>query len=435
MARFLSAGAARLCGRRGTAVAPAAGPPPWKGALLSRPHKEQHAVRCASLSAERPPAFVGADVAEVETPALLVDLDALEANCRSLKHRMEAYPTVSIRPHCKAHKCAEIAKLQMELLGATGVCCQKLAEVEAMVEGGVTDILLSNELVSPPKISRLAAMAAGGAKLSLCVDDLGNVAAVSEAAARAGAEIELLVDCNVGQDRCGVDEPEDALRLAEAILAAPGVTFGGIQAYHGGIQHVRGARDRAGAVAAVADRTRRFVDCLTARSLPLASITGAGTGTFEEHAASGVFTEVQPGSFCFGDADYARNLRPDGSAGGEWEQSLWVLASVMSRNEAHGRAVLDAGTKAVSLDSGPPLVPEAQTGGVTVEYRGGGDEHGVLLWPEVWQVPTELPPVGAVLKLMPGHCDPTVNLYDWIVATRGDRVEAVWQIRGRGPGL
>jgi len=333
----------------------------------------------------------------------------------------------------QAHKCAEVALLQMKLLGAKGVCCQKLTEVEAMVEGGVTDVLLSNEIVSVPKIRRLLELAKT-ARLGLCVDNLQNVKTISGEAKRMGSAIELLVDCNVGQDRCGVESPDEALALTEAILEAPGVSFGGLQAYHGGIQHVRSEADRSAAVQQVAERAQTFVDALSLRNIPIPIVTGAGTGTYKQHADSGVFNEVQPGSFCFGDADYGRNLNADGSLG-EWEQSLWVLATVMSRNESANRVVLDAGLKAISLDSGPPIVPESQTDGVTVEFKSGGDEHGVLLWPEVWQVPTRLPELGAQIRLMPGHCDPTVNLYDWLVAYRGGTVEHVWAIRGRGPGL
>jgi len=401
---------------------------------LAPPPRVPEGVRCASISATRPPAEIGDSVSSIETPALMVDLNAFEANCASLQIRMQAYPTVSVRPHVKAHKCAEIAHTQLKLLGAKGVCCQKLSEAEAMVEGGIHDVLLSNEIVSLPKIRRMAALAASGAKISVCVDDLSNIHTIAEEARQADTSIELLVDINVGQDRCGVDTPEEALQLTEAILGAEGVSFGGIQAYHGGIQHVRDPRSRAAAVQHVLNRTEVFMDKITMQNIPLRVVTGAGTGTFEEHAESGLFTEVQPGSFCFGDADYARNVSREGELG-EWQQSLWVLTTAMSRNEARSSIIVDAGMKAVSLDSGPPIVPETQTEGVAVEYRSGGDEHGMLLWPEVWQLPTELPPIGHMFRLIPGHCDPTVNLYDWIVAVRDDQVVDVWPIRGRGPGL
>jgi len=347
---------------------------------------------------------------------------------------MQQYPTVTVRPHCKAHKSPHLAILQMELLGAPGVCCQKLSEAETMVGARVGDVLLSNEVVAPPKIRRLAALAAGGARVSVCVDDLDNVRALSDEAVRAETQLNVLVDVNVGQDRCGVDSPEEALRLVEAILEAPGIAFGGIQAYHGGIQHIRSYEQRSRAVDKVVELTTTYVDAIANQDIPIPCVTGGGTGTFEEHAASGVFTEVQPGSFCFGDADYARNITADGRLG-EWEQSLWVLGTVISRSEGRNCAVLDTGMKAVSLDSGPPLVPESETDGITVEFKSGGDEHGILLYPEVWQMPTELPALGRTVRLMPGHCDPTVNLHDWIVAYRGDRVEAVWPIAARGPGV
>mmetsp|Transcript_27126 Transcript_27126/g.59241 ORF Transcript_27126/g.59241 Transcript_27126/m.59241 type:complete len:427 (+) Transcript_27126:3-1283(+) len=389
-----------------------------------------------SLSASRAPARVGDSLHDVDTPALLVDLNAFERNCSKLAWVMSLWPKVNIRPHCKAHKTAEVAHLQLKLLGAQaqGVCCQKVSEAEAMAEGGITDILLSNEVVAPRKISRLLGLAAAGARISVCVESEENLRAVGTEAARRGVQVGVLLEVNVGQNRCGIDRVEDVLTLGQAAVRCEGVKLLGIQAYHGGLQHVRTPAERVDKVGQVVEKARSVVAAMKAAGLPCDVVTGGGSGSYRVEAASGVYTEVQPGSFCFGDADYARNTQEDGSVG-EWEQSLWVHTQVMSRSEARAMVVVDAGMKAISLDSGPPRLPTSFTDGVQVEYQSGGDEHGKLLWPQaVWQLPLQLPPVGTLLKLQPGHCDPTTNMYDWLMAYRGEVVEDVWSIRGRGPG-
>ncbi|GLC42545.1 hypothetical protein PLESTB_001112000 [Pleodorina starrii] len=413
-------------------------------------------LRCnATISANRPPATVGNRLADVDTPALLLDLDAFECNCEKLHRTMELYPAVAVRPHAKAHKSADVARIQLQLLGAKGVCCQKVVEAEAMAEGGIGDLLLSNEVVSPRKIDRLAGLAAAGARVGVCFESVDNLRRLNSAAAAAGTSLDVLVELNVGQDRCGVDSPAEVVALARAVARLDNVRFAGLQAYHGGLQHVRDPRDRAQRVGKVVERARAAVEALAAAGIACETVTGGGTGTYKLEAASGVFTEVQPGSFAFNDADYSRNSQDDGSLG-EWEQSLWVLTQVMSVSPSRGLAVVDAGTKAVSLDSGPPQLPPryGELYGTTLEYVSGGDEHGKLLWPQgAYQLPMQLPPVGSLLQLQPGHCDPTVNLYDWIVAVRShkagggagagagaaaaeddSRVVAVWPVRGRGPG-
>ncbi|GFR41887.1 hypothetical protein Agub_g2671, partial [Astrephomene gubernaculifera] len=379
------------------------------------------AGRCyATISASRPPAKVGDYAQDVDTPALLLDLDAFERNCQRLRQVMAQYPGVAVRPHAKAHKCAPVAQLQLRLLGAAGVCCQKVVEAEAMAEGGVTDILLSNQVVAPRKIDRLVGLAAAGARMAVVVDSEANVRQLAAAAATRGSVLEVLVELNVGQDRCGVDAPAAAVALARAVAACDSLRWGGLQAYHGGLQHVRDPRVRAQRVGQVALRVRAAVAALGAAGLGCERVTGGGSGTYRLDAASGVFSEVQPGSFALGDADYSRNVQADGSEG-EWEQSLWVLTQVTSLSPSRGLAVVDAGTKALSLDSGPPrLHPDfVRQYGTELEYGSGGDEHGKLMWPQgAYQLPPALPPLGSLLKLQPGHCDPTVNLYDWIVAVR-----------------
>ncbi|MFI4987619.1 MAG: DSD1 family PLP-dependent enzyme [Alphaproteobacteria bacterium] len=370
----------------------------------------------------RPPAEIGMPLAQVETPALLVDLEALERNLSHLAGRARELG-VRLRPHAKTHKTAAIARKQVAL-GAVGVCCQTVREAEAMVAGGIADVQVSNEVAGGGKLARLAALARE-ARVAVCADDADNIAALADAARSYGVVLDVLVEINVGGNRCGVEPGEAALALAERVARAPGLRFRGLQAYHGSAQHIRGHEERRTAIAGAVEKAARTAALLASRGLPCQVVAGAGTGSYPFEAASGVYNELQAGSYVFMDADYARNLDADGKAVREFEHALFVYATVMSK-PAEERAVLDAGLKAVSVDSGLPRLAERED----AEYVRASDEHGVLKL-----APGNRPLLlGDKLRLIPGHCDPTVNLHDWFVAYRGERVEALWPI-ARGPGL
>ena len=364
-----------------------------------------------------PPAAVGAPLDEVDTPALVIELDAFERNLKRLAQAVEGRG-VRVRAHAKTHKCPQIALRQIAA-GAVGVCCQKVSEAEAMVEGGVADVLVSNEIVGARKLERLAALARR-ARIGVCADDAGNVHALSQAAQRAGATLEVYVEIDVGARRCGVAPGAPALALAREIAALPGLRFAGLQAYHGAAQHLRTTGERRDAIARAAAAAKQTRHLLESGGLACPTVTGAGSGSFAFEIESGVFDEIQPGSYVFMDADYARN---------EWEaplprfeHALFVLATVMSR-PAPDRAVLDAGLKALAVDSGMPLVWQRPG----LRYARASDEHGVI------EIEAGAPPaLGERLLLVPGHCDPTVNLYDWYVCVRSGVVEQVWAITARG---
>jgi D-serine deaminase-like pyridoxal phosphate-dependent protein len=374
------------------------------------------------VSNDGPPATVGMAIEEVDTPALLVDLDAFEYNLTRMASAA-ADGHVQLRPHAKTHKCAEIARRQMAL-GAVGVCCQKVSEAEALVDGGITDILVSNEIVDAHKLARLVALARR-ATIAVCVDDAGTVETLNAAAATAAVELAVLVEIDVGGDRCGVDPGDPAVRLAEQIARVSNLRFRGLQAYQGRAQHFRAAADRARAAQFAAAAIRRTVDLLRGRGLSCDVVTGAGTGTYGLEIASGACTEIQAGSYIFMDVDYRANRTADGGEYAEFRQSLYIYTQVMS---APGRqyAVVDAGLKALAIDEGMPAVD----GLPTVPYCRPSDEHGMLdvrVSPRAFRV-------GDKVKLIPGHCDPTVNLHDWLVAVRGGRVEALWPTVARGAG-
>ncbi|HTT79852.1 MAG TPA: DSD1 family PLP-dependent enzyme [Stellaceae bacterium] len=370
---------------------------------------------------QRPPAEIGMSLDEVDTPALVIDLDAFERNLRRLADRVRD-TGVRLRPHAKTHKCPVIALMQIER-GAVGVCVQKVGEAEAMVYGGVRDVLVTNEIVGRPKLRRLMALA-HTARVGVCVDDAQQIADLDAAAAEAGVErLSVLVEINMGGNRCGVEPGAPALDLARHIAASRHLSFAGLQAYHGSAQHLRGWAERQQAIAGAAQQAAATRDLLAADGIPCDNITGAGTGTFEFEAGSGIYTELQCGSYIFMDADYGRNLDADGAPSRAFEPSLFVWATVMSR-PAESRAIVDAGLKALAFDSGPPLVWDEPA----ATYERASDEHGRL----AVAAATNRLKLGDKLKLMPGHCDPTVNLYDWYVAVRGERVEALWPITARG---
>ncbi|SEA11251.1 MULTISPECIES: DSD1 family PLP-dependent enzyme [Acidovorax] len=377
-------------------------------------------------------ARIGLRVNQLDTPALVVDLDAMERNIARMadfarKHR------VLWRPHAKMHKSAEIA-LQLQRAGAVGACVQKTAEAEALAAGGVRDITITNQVIAHPKLLRVARLAARlqaqGGRLALAVDSAEGIQRLAEAMAQAApqARIDVLVEIDVGQGRCGVPPGEPALALAQAVARLTQLRFAGLHAYHGRAQHLHGAAERRDAIAAAVQAARHTRDLLTAAGLPVPLVTGSGTGTLVHEAASGVYGELQAGSFLFMDADYARNEREPAQPA--FEQALFVKTQVISACDSH--AVCDAGHKSHAIDSGLPTVALLPPGRA-LRYANGGDEHG-LLYADSPQA--RLPALGQMLWLVPGHCDPTVNLHDFLIGVRGGLatgvVERIIRVDARG---
>jgi len=365
----------------------------------------------------KPPAEVGMRLDEVDTPALILDLDAFETNLKRLTDALP--PRIRVRAHAKTHKCPEIGKRQIAA-GAVGLCCQKVSEAEAMVEAGIQDVLVSNEVVGARKLGRLAALARR-AKLGVCVDNAANVRHMEAAMKRAGAHIDVYMELEVGMRRCGVAPGEPAVALARAIAASPSLRFAGIHAYHGRAQHIRSMDERRAVITNSSLDVKNTKAMLKAAGIDCPLVTGAGSGTFMFEVELGAWDEIQPGSYIFMDSDYARN---------EWapplprfEHSLFVLAGVMSR-PASALAIVDAGLKASAVDSGLPVVWQRPG----LAFTRASDEHG---WIEIGKEAAAVA-LGDKLLLVPGHCDPTVNLYDWYVCVRKGIVEALWPITARG---
>jgi 3-hydroxy-D-aspartate aldolase len=368
------------------------------------------------------PALPGMSEADIQTPCLIVDLDAFERNVTRMRDHC-AKMGVRHRVHGKMHKSVDVAKVQMALGGAVGVCCQKVSEAEVFVRGGIMDVLVSNQVRDPAKIDRLARLPLLGARTIVCVDDLANVADLSAAAVRHGTTIECLVEIDCGAGRCGVTTTPAVLQIARAIAAAPGLKFSGLQGYQGAMQHMDNYDDRKAKIDIAVAMMRDAVDTLAAEGLNCDIVGGGGTGSYYFEGNSGVYNELQCGSYAFMDADYGRILDKDGRRidQGEWENALFILTSVMSHAKAD-KAIVDAGLKAQSVDSGLPVV----FGRTDVKYVKCSDEHGVVADPD------GVLKVNDKLRLVPGHCDPTCNVHDWYVGVRGGVVEALWPVSARG---
>jgi D-serine deaminase-like pyridoxal phosphate-dependent protein len=354
---------------------------------------------------------IGARIEEVETPALLVDLDKLEKNLRTMADYIKTV-RAELRPHAKTHKTPEVAQRQIAA-GALGITCAKLGEAEVMADAGIQDLLIANEIVGRQKITRLMELARR-ADVMVAVDDANNVRDLSEAAQATGVTVRVLVEVNIGMNRCGVEPGEPALRLAQAVDKAQNLEFMGLMGYEG---HCVAEKDFEKRRAAALEAVGRLVESkrvVEAGGLPVAIVSGGGTGTYNMTGAHPDMTEVQAGSYVFMDADY-RRVTP------EFENALTVLTAIVSRQP--GRLVLDVGRKGVGDDHGPPFVRDYPE----VKFLRTSEEHSRC----AFEGDTPLKP-GDKLYLVVGHCCTTCNLHDRMYAYRDGRIEEIWEIKGRG---
>jgi len=359
----------------------------------------------------------GDQLSAIDTPALVLDLDAFERNLARMAEALRG-TNVRLRAHAKCHKTPVIALRQMAL-GAAGICCQKVSEAAVFVEAGIEDVLVTNQVMGDTKLRHLAALARK-ARVGVLVDHPQQVQALATVAQAHGLALDVYVEVNVGADRCGVAPGDEAVRLARQIVAGTPLRFMGLHCYHGPAQHMRAPQERAAAIAGAVEAARTTRAAIEACGIAVERVTGAGTGSFLHERDSGVFNEIQAGSYVFMDRDYGDNQRGENDIA--FEHALFVRTTVMSRATPE-RAVVDAGLKASSVDSGLPTVWQR----ADLRYVKASDEHGVLATPNGAALS-----LGDPLMLVPGHCDPTVNLYDELICVRGERVEALWPIAARG---
>ena len=359
--------------------------------------------------------------ADAPTPALMLDRAALDRNIA----RMAAFAAglgIALRPHAKTHKSADIGRRQIAA-GAAGLCCAKLGEAEALAAAGLSQLHLTSPVVAPGAIARLTALNGRDGGLSVVADHPENVRHLQAANAGAARPLTVLIDVDPGNRRTGVASAGAAVALAREIAACDALRLGGVQFYCGSQQHIRSFEERRAAIAGRTDYLSAVLEALRSAGFAVPVVTGGGTGSFMIDAELGVLTELQVGSYIFLDCEYGACELAAGD-GPVFEPSLLVDATVISAN-AEGLVTVDAGLKALSSDAGPPEVTGALA--PDAHYAFMGDEHGAILSAE-----GPLPKLGDRVTLLPGHCDPTVNLYDFYHVHDGDRVVEIWPVTARG---
>ena len=361
---------------------------------------------------------------ELPTPALLLDLDRFERNIQKMAAHVKAVGK-KLRPHAKTHKCPEIARRQIAA-GAVGVCVAKVGEAEVMAAAGVRNLLITTEVVGAEKIGRLLRVLERNPETLVVIDNADNIRELASAMGRAGKVLNVLVDVEVGGRRTGVEPGEPALHLGKLVANERALNLRGLQGYAGHCAHVMGWAARRKASHKWMKRLMKTRDLFDKHGLSVEIVTGGSTGTFDIDPELTGLTELQSGSYCVMDIDYRRIGAKGGKINDQFEMALTVLTTVVSRPNAE-LAIVDAGFKAFSTDRPfPPETVEAPG----LEYSWAGDEHGRLTIVDQDRAPR----LGDRIEFFPPHCDPTINLYDQIYAMRGAKVEAVWDVAGRGKG-
>ncbi|MFZ5779836.1 MAG: DSD1 family PLP-dependent enzyme [Pseudomonadota bacterium] len=358
----------------------------------------------------------------LNTPALVLDLDMLDRNIAEMAAFAQAHK-VSLRPHAKTHKSADVARRQIAA-GALGVCCAKLGEAEALAEAGIESLHITSPVVTPQAIERLIALNAKVKDLMVVVDHPANVEALDAAATRAGKPLTVIVDIDPGIHRTGVANPEAAVDLARQVADSKSLNYAGVQFYCGSHQHIKDFAERKASIEERTEYLKGIVAKLEAAGLKPGIVTGSGTGTHFIDAKLGVFTELQVGSYVFMDHDYAVcDLR--GLDKPTFEQALQIDSRVVSANTP-GLVTVDAGLKAMATEKGPPQILAGAVEGATTRFM--GDEHLAVIAPEGKAPPAH----GEQVILVPPHCDPTVNLYESYHVVKGDTLVDIWPVTARG---
>ena len=358
-------------------------------------------------------------IEDLDTPVLLINADALERNIQRMQE-LSVEAGIAYRPHTKSHKSPMLAQMQLDA-GAHGICCAKLGEAEVMADAGIPDILITTPVIGRSKLQRLV-NAAQQSRISVVADDADNISDLAAAAQTAGIRLDVLVEVDVGQGRCGVPPGPEAARLARLIGDTRWLRFKGLQGYQGLIQMTTSIAERETAARAALELLTTTADDVRAAGIKIEVLTGGGTGTSVIDVALAGLTELQPGSYIFMDSRYT-TIEWLGGTPTPFENALTVLGTVVSR-PATDRCIVDVGYKAASSDGGLPL-PIGLEG---VIFSFAGDEHGQLQFSDK----ARMPAIGDKVSFIPSHCDTTANLYDQFIVTRKDHIEAIWDISARG---
>jgi D-serine deaminase-like pyridoxal phosphate-dependent protein len=358
---------------------------------------------------------IGMNVADIDTPALCLDIEVVEANIKRMADYFSASSvSVRLRPHSKTHKSPTLAHMQLEA-GAIGITCAKLGEAEVMAEAGIKDILIANQIVGPSKIARLVNLAAH-TEVMVAVDDARNVADLDAAALAKGIRLRTLIEVDIGMQRCGVAPGQPVLELANKIVAAPGLRFEGLMGYEGHTIFTEDIEERREKTDASLKLLTNSADLLRREGIPVSIVSSGGTGTYFITGVCPGITELQVGSYITMDGQY-RDL-----PGVDFDCGLTLLATVIS-TRGDDLAITDAGMKALTHDFGLPVVIDPPGWHLT----NLAEEHGFL---KRVDGPGLKP--GDKVTIMPNHGCTTINLHDYYYVVRRDILEAVWPISGRG---
>lgn len=366
-------------------------------------------------------AAIGAVLTEIDTPALLVDAAVLEANIAAMATLCSGTAR-RLRPHAKSHKSAVIARMQLDA-GASGICCAKLGEAEALAEGGaVRDIMITTPIVGRLKLERMAALARS-VKLAVLLDNDAAIDPLAHAAASADRRIDVLIEVDVGQGRCGVGPGTAAARLADAVARRSDLNFKGLHGYQGKLQMIGSYAERRAAAERALILLQDSADHVRRSGHEIEILTGGGSGSVAIDLELGGLNELQPGSYVFMDASYRQVAWDEAGTPPPFQPALSILGAVVSR-PSPDRAIIDIGWKSASSDSGPPIPKSPE-----LVFDFAGDEHGILRRRDGKALDL---PLGATTELIPSHCDTTVNLYSTYSVVRDGRLEAQWPVDGRG---
>lgn len=346
-------------------------------------------------------------ISDLQTPALVVDLDIFKENIAAAEKLLHNTGKV-LRPHVKTHRTPGLAVMQLGCC-AKGITCATVGEAEAMVNEGIKDILLANEIVTLDKIRRFVKLASK-AKITVAADSEEPIKKLSEEAVRQGAVVNVLIDIDAGLGRCGVRDVEDAITLAKAVDRLPGLRFAGIMGYEGRIRDT--SETRSPKMNLVYDKLTEAKQRIEQEGLSVEVVSGGGTSTIFESIKSPVITEIQAGTYVFMEHDLDMLKLP-------FKLSAYITGTVISRFE--GTVVVDVGRKSVGCDYGPPISMHEGIRTMAVN-----EEHTILA------CDGEMPALGEKLKLRPSQIRTTFNLHDTVWLAEGDTVIKSLPVAARG---
>lgn len=354
----------------------------------------------------------------IDTPALLIDIEKMEYNIRKMADFFKD-KKADLRPHMKTHKCPTIARMQIEA-GAIGITCAKVSEAEIMFHSGINNILIANQIVGDQKINRLVCLAKN-TKIIVAVDNYENLKNISDVAIRDRVKVGILVEVNIGNNRCGISPGEPALDLAKKIEKLKGLKFCGLMGYEGFTVFIKSFKERESEARKAIKKLIDTKKLIEKSGLKCNIVSCGATGTYNISGSIPGVTEIEAGSYATMDERYSSIEY----IGGEFKQALTLLTTIISRPTSE-RAVTDAGMKAITMEFGIPKIKEYSKEAKIYKLA---EEHGYI---ELKDISYETFKIGEKIEIIPSHGCTTINLHEKFYVIRNDIVETIWPIEARG---